>query len=110
MEHTVSISIRAVVGLVTGYVVAFLGMIGGSLVAPPISDDLLPLPARVGFIGLGASVGATVAWFNLLIDRRKTAVLNATSLAGSIGAGLVAYFWSDICRCSMRWVFDPTGT
>lgn len=96
MEHTVSILVRFVVGLITAYIGGFLAMITGSVLVPPVSEgDFLPLLVRIVLIGIGTAAGAAAVWFNMLIDWPRTWLLIAVAFAGGVAAGYISYYWSD---------------
>ena len=96
MEFVGSLAARTVVSLITAYLGAFMGTVTGSLLIPAIADgDFLPLLARMLLIGMGATVGIGIVWFNVFIDRIRTGVLLAVSLTGAIISGYIAFYWSD---------------
>jgi hypothetical protein len=96
MDHTVSLAVRSIVGLLISFIAGFLGMIVENYLIPPIGkSDFMALFWGVLIIALFAMTGAAFTWFNFLLDRRKTAFLLLASLTGGIVSGIIAYYWSE---------------
>jgi hypothetical protein len=95
-DFLVSVFYRAAVGLVLAYGLGFLGMfVGGFLIPRAAPGDLFPLILRIVLIALGTTVGIAAVWFTFLFDRWKSAALMAAAFAGSVGAGLIAFYWAE---------------
>lgn len=88
--------IRAAVGLPIGLVAAFVGnIVNGIAVPSPVAGDISAFIARMAVLGVFASAGGMVAWFNLLESRRGAVLVWAVGAFGGFVGAVVAYYIGD---------------
>lgn len=96
MDHTVSVSVRSLVGLPLAYLGGFIGTITGSFLIPSITqDEFFPLLVRVMLIGAGTTIGALATWLTFLLEWPKRSIMIAALFTAGTGSGLIAFYWSE---------------
>jgi hypothetical protein len=90
------LGVRILVGLPLALVVAFIGTIFNGIIVPsPLAGDVLAFMVRLAVIGIFASTGALVAWFNLFESKRGAVLVWSVAGAGGLLGALAAYYIGD---------------
>ena len=90
------LAMRVVVGPPIAPVAAFIGNIFNGIVVPsPVAGDVSAFLARIAVIGIFASTGALIGWFNLFESKRGAAVVWSVAVVGGFGGALAAYYIGD---------------
>ncbi len=90
------LAVRLVVGLPIGMAAGFIGNIVNSIVVPsPVAGDISAFLARVAIIGIFASTGGMVAWFNLFESKRGAVLVWVVAALGGFGGAIAAYYVGD---------------
>ena len=92
-ELTGVLAIRIVVGLPLAAVAAFFGSIfNGVLVPSPVAGSELAFITRITIVGVAASSGGMIAWFNLFESKSGGALVWVVGCIGGVTGAAVAYF------------------
>ncbi|HIN14544.1 MAG TPA: hypothetical protein EYM69_02750, partial [Dehalococcoidia bacterium] len=79
------LGVRVLVGLPIAAVAAFIGSIfNGILVPSPVAGDVLAFTVRMAVIGIFASTGGLIAWFNLFESKRGAVLVWIVAAAGGL--------------------------
>lgn len=91
------LGIRLAVGLPISMVAGFVGnILNGMFVPSPTAGDESAFLARMLVLGIAASTGGMVAWFNAIESKSgATAIWTTAALGGLLGA-IIAYYIGSI--------------
>ena len=85
------LGVRVLVGLPIAAVTAFIGI----LVPSPVAGDVLAFMVRMAVIGIFASTGGLIAWFNLFESKRGAVLVWIVAAAGGLLGALAGYYIGD---------------
>ena len=92
-ELTGVLTIRIVIGLPLAAVAAFFGNIfNGTLMPSPVAGSELAFITRITIVGIAASSGGMIAWFNLFESKSGSALVWVVGCIGGVAGATVAYF------------------
>ena len=87
------LTVRIIVGLPLALVAAYFGNIfNGVFVPSPVDGAELALTTRMTVIGIAASSGGMIAWFNLFESKNGGALVWIIGCIGGVAGAAVAYF------------------
>ena len=90
------LGVRVLVGLPIAAVAAFIGsMFNGIFVPSPVAGDVLAFTVRMAVIGIFASTGGLIAWFNLFESKRGAVLVWIVAAAGGLLGALAGYYIGD---------------
>lgn len=90
------LAVRLVVGLPIGLAAGFIGNIVNGIVVPsPVAGDISAFLARMAVIGIFASTGGMIAWFNLFGSKRGAGLVWSVAAVGGLLGALAAYYIGD---------------
>ena len=96
LEQLTATGIRTLTGLVVAFALGFAGMALTGLFVPPTgASDVELLLARLGMIGGGATVGASLGWAVAMETRREVLTAVLLALAGALSGGWVGLIYGE---------------